>query len=95
MTTEEPKDAEYEQGKLKAQDNSEKKAKNAADDDEEEKVRISFISNCQDHLVNWKFNGSFGFLTAYDTWRIWEGVFWEEESVGIFEKDWAENGHSW
>lgn len=52
MTTEEPKDAEYEQGKLKAQDNSEKKAKHAADDDEEEKVRISFISNCQDHLVN-------------------------------------------
>ena len=52
MTTEEPKDAEHEQGKLKAQDNSEKKAKHAADDDEEEKVRISFISNCQDHLVN-------------------------------------------
>jgi len=37
VTTEEPKDADHEQGKLKAQDNSEKKAKHAADDDEEEK----------------------------------------------------------
>ena len=51
MTTGEPKDAEHEQAKLKAQDNSENKAKDAADDDEEEKVRKSFISNCC-HLVN-------------------------------------------
>ncbi|KAL4597014.1 hypothetical protein ACB092_12G205300 [Castanea dentata] len=51
VTTEEPKDAEHEQRKLEAQDNSKNKAKVAADDDEEEKGRISFISNCY-HLVN-------------------------------------------
>ena len=45
MTAEEAKDAEHEQGKLEAQDNSEKKAKDAAAD-EEENVMIAVISNC-------------------------------------------------
>jgi hypothetical protein len=46
VTAEEPKDAEHEQGKLEAQDNSEKKAKDAAADEEEENVMIAVISNC-------------------------------------------------